>query len=750
MNHPIKYKLLLIEDNPIDINVFQQLLKYSGIEVSKFEIAESLEAGIKYCLDFNPDLIFLDLTLSDSIGINTFHRVKQIAGSTPIVIITGNEDERMALEALRDGAQDYLLKSEISPVLISRSILYSIERKRIEAELVRSKANNEALIENTKDSIWAVDLEMRFITINTRFSDSMELLSGRKPQLGEFMHDTLPEHNRIWFREIFERAIQGEQFRTETKLKFTDSNHDIELSVNPIRSVDGSIVGVSFFVRNIDARKLAEKRIRKSEDAYRLLLERINEGVMFIDNDNLVRFANRKFIESTGFDEEELIGCNFSSLLSEDDAFYGRNIVGELLKDENPIEIHFKTKSGKIVWFKVKGTPLLEENGEVGGSLLTHTEITAQKQAEETIRKQEEDYKHLLETMNEGLVYLKKSGVLKFANQRFQDLTGFKLGDLSNKRLPVQILPETLFDLIIEESSSMKSEPEQAYQYEIQITTRNEERKWCMINCSVIRNEKNEFTGLLVTYSDITDRKTTEDKLQMAQRELNTFIYKSSHDLKGPLSSILGLINLLEGEENLTKESPCVKMIRHSAEKLDRMLNEMLNVVRIKREKIYPELIDFNKEITFIMKALSVNEGYDFIRKDIRIENSKDLRTDQKLLNSVLQNLVDNAIRYQKQQTDSYVSIYVHDYMHGVKIEIEDNGCGFDDKTRGNIFTMFNRGHNSPKGNGLGLYVVKNAIDRLGGYIEFTGGPGAITHFTIFLPDLFSTEQWQEPNAVFS
>lgn len=746
----MQYKLLLIEDNPVDINVFQQMLKYSGIDISKFEIAETLEAGIKCCEDFNPDLIFLDLTLSDSIGIKTFHRVKHIAGSTPIVIITGNEDERMALEALRDGAQDYLLKSEISPVTISRSILYSIERKRIEAELVRSKANNEALIENTKDSIWAVDRDMRFITLNTRFSESMELLSGRKPQLGEFMHDTLPEHNRIWFREIFERAIQGEQFRVETQLKFTDSNHDIELSVNPIRSVDSSIVGVSFFVRNIDARKLAAKRIRKSEDAYRLLLERINEGVMFIDNDNLVRFANRKFIETTGFDEDELIGCNFSSLLSEDDAFFGRNIVGELLKDENPIEIHFKTKSGKVVWFKVKGTPLLEENGEIGGSLLTHTEITAQKQAEETIRKQEEDYKNLLETMNEGLVYLEKSGVLKFANQRFQDLTGFKLGDISNKRLPSQILPETLFDLIIEESSSKKSEPGEAYQYEIQITTRNEERKWCMINCSVIKNEKNVFTGLLVTYSDITDRKATEDKLQMAQRELNTFIYKSSHDLKGPLSSILGLINLLESEENLTKDSPCVQMIRQSAEKLDRMLNEMLNVVRIKREKIYPELIDFDKEITSIMNALAVNEGYDFIRKDIRIENSKDLRTDQKLLNSVLQNLVDNAIRYQKHQSDSYVSIYVHDYMHGVKIEIEDNGCGFDEKTRGNIFTMFNRGHNSPNGNGLGLYVVKNAIDRLGGYIEFTGGENRITQFTIFLPDLFSTEQWQEPNSVFS
>ncbi len=750
MNNSMKYKLLLIEDNPVDINVFQVMLKNSGIDVSQFEIAESLETGIKCCLDFNPDLIFLDLTLSDSTGINTFHKVQQISSSTPIVIITGNEDERMALEALRDGAQDYLLKSEISPVLISRSILYSIERKRIESELIRSKANNEALIENTKDSIWAVDCDMRFITLNTRFSESMELLSGRKPQLGEFMHDTLPEHNRIWFREIFERAIQGEQFRVETKLKFTDNDHDIELSVNPIRSINSSIVGVSFFVRNIDARKLAEKRIRKSEDAYRLLLERINEGVMFIDNDNLVQFANRKFIETTGFDEEELIGHNFGSLLSEDDVFYGRNIVGELLKDENPIEIHFKTKSGKLVWFKVKGTPLLDESGEIGGSLLTHTEITAQKQAEETIRKQEEDYKNLLETMNEGLVYLEKSGVLKFANQRFQDFTGFKLSDISNKKLPAQLLPETLFDLIIEESSSIKSEAEQAYQYEIQITTRNDEKKWCLINCSIITNEKNELTGLLVTYSDITDRKTTEDKLQMAQRELNTFIYKSSHDLKGPLSSILGLINLLEGEETLSQNSPCVQMIRQSAEKLDRMLNEMLNVVRIKREKIYPELINFHKEITSIMLALYDNEGYETIKKDIRIENSKDLRTDQKLLNSVLQNLVDNAIRYQKQQTDSYLSIYVHDYMHGVKIEIEDNGCGFDDKTRGNIFTMFNRGHNSPNGNGLGLYVVKNAIDRLGGYIEFTGGEEMITKFTIFLPDLYSTEQWQESNAVFS
>ncbi len=88
--------------------------------------------------------------------------------------------------------------------------------------------------------------------------------------------------------------------------------------------------------------------------------------------------------------------------------------------------------------------------------------------------------------------------------------------------------------------------------------------------------------------------------------------------------------------------------------------------------------------------------------------------------------------------------------MHGVKIEVVDNGIGFDEKTRGNIFTMFNKGNNSNTGNGLGLYVVKNAIDRLGGFIEMSGGPGEMTRFSLFLPDLFSTDQWAEKQSVFS
>lgn len=735
-------KLLLIEDNDLDINMFRQMLGQSGQVIGLFDVASSLDQGLQKALNFKPDVIFLDLTLDDSEGIATFRALRKQTPEIPVVIITGNEDEQVALQAIREGAQDYMLKKHISPLLISRAILYAIERKRIEQELNRSKANNEALLENTEDGIWSVDLNMCITQMNKRFVEVMGVLCGKNPEQGMQMLDILPSQYHSWYQSIFNRALKGERFMDEQKLEFNEKFHFLEFSVNPIRTADKVISGISFFARDIDQRKNAEIKIRKSEDAYKLLLETINDGVMFIDNENIIRFANRKFIETTGFSEAELTGRDFADLLAANDGLNGKNIVSEILTNEEPKEILFVTKNKNTVWFSVKGTPLMNETGMIGGTLITNTEITDRKNAEQEIRKKEQDYSNLLETMNEGLIYLDKEGKLKFANKKFETLTGFNLQDLLGKVLPSQTLPSTLLSLLIEESHHNNSETAKNYQYEIQLTRKTGDKLWCMVSSSVIRDENEAFSGLLITYADITDRKKTEDKLQIAQRDLNTFIYRSSHDLKGPLSSILGLINILEKEEENTTHSPCVKMIKQSAEKLDRMLNEMLNVVRIKREKIFPEVFDFRHELSSIVQALRTSDAFYSVRRNFDIENRKDIRTDKKLLNLILHNLLDNAIKYHNPEVDSFVSVKVIDYMHGVKIFVEDNGVGFKNSTSENIFNMFNKGSYKSDGNGLGLYVVKNAVDRLGGYIELSSEEGANTLFTIFLPDLFSTNQW--------
>jgi len=109
-------------------------------------------------------------------------------------------------------------------------------------------------------------------------------------------------------------------------------------------------------------------------------------------------------------------------------------------------------------------------------------------------------------------------------------------------------------------------------------------------------------------------------------------------------------------------------------------------------------------------------------------------------LYSILRNIIDNAIKFSSDNPGRKVQIRISDHLTGVNITIEDNGFGIDDKTRNNMFLMFYKRNKTSTGNGLGLYVVINAIDRLGGFIEFKTEKGNYTRFEIFLPSLNNEE----------
>jgi len=502
----MRYKLLLIEDNSLDINLFDQMLCQTGLKTTSLQVARSLQTGLEMASVGRPDIIFLDLNLQDSTGLETFRSLSAVAGNIPVVVLTGIEDEKTALEALREGAQDYLIKKNLTPDLIARSLTYSIERKKTETELLITKLRQEALIENTKDGIWAVDMELHLLSLNTAFCDVIQSLCGKRPVVGDQITDFIPVEYLDFYLATFHRAASGERFRTETKIIIPPGEHHyLELSVNPIFNNHNEVSGVSFFARNINQRKMAELRIKSTEEAYKLLLETINDGVMFIDNENMIRFANRKFTEITGYADDEINGMDFHSLLAEDEPLRKINVVQNILTNEDAREIRLMNKNGSTVWFSVKGTPLMDDAGNVGGALLTHTEITQRKKAEQAIREKEQDYSNLLETMNEGLVYLDKNGVLQFANKKFETLTGFPIHDLLGKQLPSQVMPETLFAMLSEEFSH--HDPAGSFQYEIQVTNKTGDRLWCMISCSVIKNEGGEFFGILITYTNINDRK---------------------------------------------------------------------------------------------------------------------------------------------------------------------------------------------------------------------------------------------------
>lgn len=159
-----RIELLLIEDNADDVDILKELFVDAGYSLSGFSFAEELMTGIKLLDEKAFEIVFLDISLPDSTGMSTFFRVHEKAPETPIVVITGNRDEKMIGELLQNGAQDYLVKGKIEPDTLLHSIVYSVERQRLLVKLKRKteevqtlQLSLEHIVANNADAIMVID-----------------------------------------------------------------------------------------------------------------------------------------------------------------------------------------------------------------------------------------------------------------------------------------------------------------------------------------------------------------------------------------------------------------------------------------------------------------------------------------------------------------------------------------------------------------------------------------------------------------
>src|SRR5690348_16921802 len=138
MNTSEQLTILVVEDNPSDSFLIREMLLSSGLP-KEIYIAETLSGGIELLSKHPISLVLLDLSLPDSFGMSSFAGVKENFSNVPVIILTGLSDSEVALEALKQGAQDYLVKGDFNSSFLVKSIQYSIERKRVEVELLKSE-----------------------------------------------------------------------------------------------------------------------------------------------------------------------------------------------------------------------------------------------------------------------------------------------------------------------------------------------------------------------------------------------------------------------------------------------------------------------------------------------------------------------------------------------------------------------------------------------------------------------------------
>ncbi|GAA5040550.1 hypothetical protein GCM10011506_41220 [Marivirga lumbricoides] len=241
---------------------------------------------------------------------------------------------------------------------------------------------------------------------------------------------------------------------------------------------------------------------------------------------------------------------------------------------------------------------------------------------------------------------------------------------------------------------------------------------------------------------DITEKKIKEEEIQeknslleKTNAELDRFVYSVSHDLRAPLNSIQGLINISDTTEDSQELKQLMSMMKNRVKKLYSFIDEIINFARNSRTEIIKEPVNLFAITSDAFDNAQFREQAVAIDFRILVDKELSINTDKGRISIVLNNLIDNAIKYHRHsQPGKFIALKAINDTNAVIIQIIDNGQGIPLQAQDKIFDMFYRASDTSKGSGLGLYIVKEMIERIGGEIFLQSEPGEGTTFSIKLP----------------
>lgn len=256
--------------------------------------------------------------------------------------------------------------------------------------------------------------------------------------------------------------------------------------------------------------------------------------------------------------------------------------------------------------------------------------------------------------------------------------------------------------------------------------------------------ENGVVTGLTVYARDITNQTRTEDllmnqneELVKINAELDRFVYSASHDLRAPLMSVKGLLNMIKVDPDKANTEQYLHLIERSVNKLDNFISDIIHYSRNARMDIMPKLINFHELVDESIDALKFIEGAEKVNSSKSIKVTAPFYSDYSRLLIIFNNIIANALRYRDVwKENSFLKIEIVANEDAAMIHFSDNGIGIPEEYVDKVFKMFFRASADSKGSGLGLYIVKGAVEKLNGKIRVDSTLGEGTSFTIEIPNV--------------
>jgi PAS domain S-box-containing protein len=524
---------------------------------------------------------------------------------------------------------------------------------------------------------------------------------------------------------------EGQDWRWEGRVLVRGDVVWVEARSNHDRQPDGTIIRRGI-IQNITERKASA---RETELRYLTLVERLPIGMVIHKQGKLI-FANLQAHHILGAKKsQDLLGTDVLNFVHPE---YHPRIMRRMrdVAEGIPsamVEQQYVRMDGKIIDVETMASPFTFQ-GEPCVQVIFR-DITERKQTEERIKKNETLLAQLFQNAPMAIVLLTETGKVEQVNRGFEEMFGFTLEELKGKSINDFIVPEELVHEGVDLNNLITASRI------VSIETIRKHRSGKLVNVILYGMPvmmENQTIGIYGVYVDFTDRKKVEEELKIRNTELDNFVYKVSHDLRAPLSSILGLVNLARLPGNTDNPMDYIDIIGEKVEHLDHFIGDVLSHSKNLKMDITTSKVDFEQIIERTFKDLNYLQGAKEMERSLKISGIA-FYSDPWRISEIFRNLISNAIKYRQlgiERPEIRIKILID--QRRAEINFSDNGIGIDEISLNKIFEMFYRATEQSDGSGIGLYIVKNAVDKLDGQITVSSQVNQGTRFSIILPNRIS------------
>jgi PAS domain S-box-containing protein len=476
----------------------------------------------------------------------------------------------------------------------------------------------------------------------------------------------------------------------------------------------------------------AVRELPRTDEADRLnSIVNIFKGVeeYVLDVQGTIVSSNLEAVTITGYEEWEVIGRHFSIFYSTEDQIkrmYEEDLSRAIRQGYCYASGLKMKKRNSPFWAKIKLEALAGEDTEISGFRLTIQDATHKALYSHNLSLVKDEYLNLFNNPFIGIFKFRMTDFkILLANEKAESILG---KNWKNLHLDSFFTDANRFGQLIDQLGEHKK----IENYEFELQNPGGGTSWVSLSGKYFTSV-GFVEGVIM---DITDRKRETERTLSLSNELEAFIYHTSHDLRSPITSMYGLVNLLKKEDNPEKINEYARLIEGRLFHLDTIMKDIVEIAYNTAVPLEPTTINFEGEISAMIQIQA--RMYPNIQTSVSVNNQEagDFKTDLARLRSILRSVVSNAFKYNNPTlADCMVKVSAFVLEREACIIVEDNGIGIPADQQDKIFSLFYKANNSHKGNGLGLYIAKSMVTKLGGELKLSSMMGKGTIVKINIPN---------------